>query len=124
VLGYSPSVAQERQRIARALGDLPVLTDAFARGELRFSAIRELTRGQLETQRRGEPRADVDAGADVGAKLDETIVRTQARDALVRLGWKPAIARAAVDEASPHVGAAAVEVLIREALRRCPKPRA
>jgi Holliday junction resolvasome RuvABC DNA-binding subunit len=45
----------------------------------------------------------------------------QARDALVGLGWKPAIARAAVDEAWVHVGPdAAVELLIREALRRCP----
>ena len=45
----------------------------------------------------------------------------QARDALVGLGWKPAIARAAVEEAWFHVGPdAAVERLIREALRRCP----
>jgi Holliday junction resolvase RuvA-like protein len=54
-------------------------------------------------------------------KLDEAIMVTQARDALVALGWKPAIARAAVDEARAHVGAA-LEDLIREALRRCPIP--
>jgi Holliday junction resolvasome RuvABC DNA-binding subunit len=48
-------------------------------------------------------------------------VRTRARDALVGLGWKPSIARAAVDEAWSHVGSdAALEPLIREALRRCP----
>lgn len=258
VLGHTPHVANERLRVARALGDLPVLTDAFTHGELQFSAIRELTRvatpatetrwrdaavgknvrqieelvaghrrgddpedpkdpevcthavrfelgaevfarlrqvrtalsdergrhldddqlinngrcqtpgcrstvgleihhmvrradggshdptnlalqcslchlaihrgtltitrtesGRLEVQRRQEPRSEFRAGA----KLDATIVHTQARDALVGLGWKPAIARAAVDEAWSHVGpAVAIEHLIREALRRCPKP--
>ncbi len=44
VLGHTPHVANERLRVARALGELPVLTDAFARGDLQYSAIRELTR--------------------------------------------------------------------------------
>jgi len=44
VLGHTPHVANERLRVARALGDLPVLSDAFARGKLQYSAIRELTR--------------------------------------------------------------------------------
>ncbi|HET9623401.1 MAG TPA: HNH endonuclease [Kofleriaceae bacterium] len=44
VLGYAPRTAQERLRIARALGELPVLTEALAGGELAYSAIRELTR--------------------------------------------------------------------------------
>ncbi|HET9624578.1 MAG TPA: HNH endonuclease signature motif containing protein [Kofleriaceae bacterium] len=44
VLGYAPRTAQERLRVARSLGELPVLTDALASGELAFSAIRELTR--------------------------------------------------------------------------------
>jgi len=55
----------------------------------------------------------------------ETLSRQpmQARDALVGLGWKAAIARAAVDEAYAHVGATStIEVVIREALRRCPRP--
>lgn len=43
-LGYAPRTAQERLRVARALGDLPRLTAALAGGELPFSAIRELTR--------------------------------------------------------------------------------
>jgi hypothetical protein len=43
------------------------------------------------------------------------------RDVLVGLGWKPTIARAAVDEAWSHVGSdVALELLIREALHRCP----
>ena len=44
VLGYGPRAAQERLRVARALGTLPRLTAALAEGELPFSAIRELTR--------------------------------------------------------------------------------
>ncbi|HEX3757173.1 MAG TPA: hypothetical protein VHW23_00640, partial [Kofleriaceae bacterium] len=44
VLGYAPRTAQDRLRVARALGDLPRLTAALAAGELPFSAVRELTR--------------------------------------------------------------------------------
>jgi hypothetical protein len=43
-LGHAPRTAQDRLRVARALGSLPRLTDALARGELSFSAVRELTR--------------------------------------------------------------------------------
>jgi hypothetical protein len=57
------------------------------------------------------------------ARFGDAVMRTQARDALVGLGWKPGIARAAVDEASAHVGIdVPIERLIQEALRRCPKP--
>ncbi|HEX7839809.1 MAG TPA: HNH endonuclease signature motif containing protein [Kofleriaceae bacterium] len=44
VLGYAPRTAQDRLRVARSLGDLPQLAAALARGELPFSAVRELTR--------------------------------------------------------------------------------
>src|ERR1700755_62237 len=43
VLGYAPRSAQERLRVARALGVLPQLTAALTQGELSFSAVRELT---------------------------------------------------------------------------------
>ncbi len=43
-LGYAPRAAQERLRVARALGDLPAMTAALATGELAFTAVRELTR--------------------------------------------------------------------------------
>ena len=50
-------------------------------------------------------------------------VRTEARDALVTLGFKPSIANAAIDEAAGHVAHdATVETWIRAALRRCPRP--
>jgi len=44
VLGYAPRTAQDRLRVARALGALPRLTAALAGGALPFSAVRELTR--------------------------------------------------------------------------------
>jgi predicted nucleic acid-binding protein len=43
-LGYAPRTAQERLRVARALGSLPALTAALSCGELAYSAVRELTR--------------------------------------------------------------------------------
>jgi hypothetical protein len=44
VLGYAPRTAQDRLRVARALGALPTLTAALASGQLPISAVRELTR--------------------------------------------------------------------------------
>jgi hypothetical protein len=44
VLGYAPRSAQERLRVARALGELPKLDAALAQGRLAFTAARELTR--------------------------------------------------------------------------------
>jgi hypothetical protein len=44
VLGYAPRTAQERLRVARALGALPELAAALASGKLSHSAVRELTR--------------------------------------------------------------------------------
>jgi hypothetical protein len=44
VLGYAPKTGHHRLRVARALGDLPALSDALAQGELAFSAVKELVR--------------------------------------------------------------------------------
>jgi hypothetical protein len=44
VLGYGPHAARERMRVARSLAKLPQITAALARGELAYSAARELTR--------------------------------------------------------------------------------
>ena len=84
---------------------------------------------RLDVRRRPQHRAPVGiapVGVHVGAaRLDAAVIRVQARDALVGLGWKPAIARAAVDEACAHVDATAtIETVIREALRRCPRSSA
>jgi uncharacterized protein DUF222/Holliday junction resolvase RuvA-like protein/HNH endonuclease len=58
------------------------------------------------------------------SKLEDAIVREETRLALVGMGWKPAIARAAIEAAASRVGRnAPLETWVREALRKCPKPR-
>ena len=58
-------------------------------------------------------------------RLGETILRVDAKSALVNMGWQAHVARAAVDEALARVGAGAeIAEVIREALRRCPRPAA
>jgi len=67
--------------------------------------------------------APANAHAAAPAKLDAAILRTQAKEALIGLGWKPAVAAAAVAAAAATLGAAGtLEQWIREALRRCPRP--
>ena len=86
-------------------------------------------RGTLELVG-GEPRrpnepSHVGRERSRQSTFDAAAMRVQARDALVALGWKPAIARSAVDEAASHVGRdAPIEQLVRESLRRCPRPAA
>jgi hypothetical protein len=43
-VGLDPGAARERVRVARALGTLPLLSDALARGQLSYSKVRALTR--------------------------------------------------------------------------------
>src|SRR6202007_972189 len=43
-VGLTPGAAREHVRVARALGTLPLLSQALARGELSYSKVRELTR--------------------------------------------------------------------------------
>jgi hypothetical protein len=42
--GIAPGAAREKVRVARALGDLPLISGAMARGQLSFSKVRALTR--------------------------------------------------------------------------------
>src|SRR5262247_4357767 len=42
--GLDPGAARERVRVARALGELPRLAAALARGELSYSKVRAITR--------------------------------------------------------------------------------
>lgn len=42
--GIAPGAAREKVRVARALGDLPVLSAAFSRGALSYSVARAITR--------------------------------------------------------------------------------
>ncbi len=43
-VGFAPGAAREHVRVARALGALPRLAHALARGELSYAKVRELTR--------------------------------------------------------------------------------
>ena len=43
-IGLAPGAARERVRVARALGDLPLLSEAMSKGELSYSKVRALTR--------------------------------------------------------------------------------
>ena len=43
-IGLAPSAARERVRVARALGDLPLMSEAMKRGQLSYSKVRALTR--------------------------------------------------------------------------------
>src|SRR5690606_11245289 len=79
--------------------------------------IRGIAPDQLITERHEpiKPRA---------AARTEATVADDARQALVTLGFRPSIARAAVAEAMGHVAhGTSLEDMIREALRRCPNPR-
>lgn len=43
-VGVGPEAAREKVRVARALGELPRLSEAFARGEISYSKVRAVTR--------------------------------------------------------------------------------
>ena len=43
-IGLAPSAAREKVRVARALGDLPLMSETMKRGELSYSKVRALTR--------------------------------------------------------------------------------
>src|SRR5262249_37848020 len=52
-VGLEPGAAREHVRVARALGSLPLLRHALARGELSYSKVRALTRvATAETEER------------------------------------------------------------------------
>jgi hypothetical protein len=64
-------------------------------------------------------------GSGSASRLDVAILCAQAKAALTGLGWKPAIAHAAVAAAAASQGVdMTLERLVFESLRRCPAPRA
>ncbi len=103
-------------------------SDADAR--LRSATVAEdQSRPAFSSNPRSEqPSASSGAGPPTGttrptpSKLAASIRRSQARDALVALGWKPRLAAEAVADALGHVAHdTSLEELIREALRRLHK---
>ncbi|TMQ04978.1 MAG: HNH endonuclease [Deltaproteobacteria bacterium] len=81
--------------------------------------------GEIEAGSTASATSIADAHAHVGAaRLDAAILCTQAKAALTGLGWKPAMARAAVEAAVAHGSEMTLERLIFESLRQCPVPKA
>ncbi len=92
---------------------------------LRFAFRRDIDAHAGANERHAPVGTNITQRADAGGprKFAPVAMRIQARDALVGLGWKVSIAGAAVEQAVALVGSdATIDVLIREALRRCPRP--
>jgi hypothetical protein len=88
----------------------------------------------MEVEQCAEARSHVGPPVvPASASLRSAVVRTQAKEALTGLGWRPTIAVAAVKAAAEAIGEAleddvgdedaALRRLIVEALRRCPRTR-
>jgi hypothetical protein len=66
---------------------------------------------------------DLPGSAGSRDKLSAAVRREEVKSALLGLGWKPVVARAALAEAAAALDVdATFDQLLREALRRCPKP--
>ena len=82
---------------------------------------------RIETTRNVRPELTVETAAPhrrpaPSAPMREAPERGDAIQALCTLGWKRGVATSAVDEALGHVAhGSPVDVVIREALRRCPR---
>jgi 5-methylcytosine-specific restriction endonuclease McrA len=89
-VGLAPGAAREHVRVARALGHLPRLTEALARGEVSYSKVRALTRvATPETEARLLAVARTGTAAHV-----ERIVR----------GWRRVDAQGEVPDAAARHG--------------------
>lgn len=89
-VGLEPGAARERVRVARALGTLPHLADALARGQLSYSKVRALTRVATP-----ETEARLLAVGRAGTAVHvERIVR----------GWRQLDRRAEARLATQHAG--------------------
>ena len=95
-VGYAPGAAREHVRVARALGSLPLLSQALARGELSYAKVRELTRVATP-----ETEAKLFAVGRTGtAEHVERIVR----------GWRRMDRKAEAQEAARHHTSRALHV--------------
>ncbi len=74
-IGLAPSAARERVRVARALGELPLMSEAMQRGELSYSKVRALTR----IARPDTEKSLVDLGRACTAAHIERVVRAWRR---------------------------------------------
>jgi len=79
-IGLLPGAARERVRVARALGELPVMDETLRRGEISYSKVRAMTRvatAENEARRSTGPGPDAHPGAnpvaDVSAGTDHDL---------------------------------------------------
>src|SRR5688572_10780620 len=95
-VGLDRGAAREKVRVARALGTLPALAHALARGELSYSKVRALTRvATPETEERL-----IAVGRAGTAEHVERIVR----------GWRRMDCKAEKDEATRHHASRTLQV--------------
>jgi hypothetical protein len=100
-----------------------VLTSAHVGAMARTGTVASAANKLDETSAHVGAAARTGTVASAANKLDDAIVGTQAKEALIGLGWKASIAQAAVAAARGALGdATTLERLILEALRRCPRP--
>jgi len=81
-IGLDPGAARERVRVARALGTLPRLAQALARGELSYAKVRALSRvATPETEERllGVGRAGTAEHVERGAVLIQALAAARER---------------------------------------------
>ncbi|TMQ11813.1 MAG: HNH endonuclease [Deltaproteobacteria bacterium] len=116
---------------ADARGDVVNRTKSVARIDARAGAAAPMGTVESVLRETGAHADAVSATASTNAsgicsasRLSEAILCTQAKAALTGLGWKPAIAHAAVAAAAAQGSDVSLERLIFEALRRCPVPKA
>ena len=83
-ISLAPGAARERVRVARALGELPLMSEAMKRGELSYSKVRALTRvARPDTEKellglaRAGTAAQVERVVRAWRRIDRTI---EARD--------------------------------------------
>ena len=93
-IGLAPSAAREKVRVARALGDLPLMSEAMKRGELSYSKVRALTRvARPETEKelvelgRAGTAAHIERVVRAWRRIDRSVEAAddELRDALSRV---------------------------------------
>jgi hypothetical protein len=118
-----PNAPVANTPVANAVANTPVANTNVAATNVEMHPNIDLP-ARIDVPARIDAPVRIDMpSTDTPSTLDRTIHIAQARDALVGLGWKTSIARIAVERAMSHVGRdAPLEAIIREALRRCPRP--
>jgi hypothetical protein len=121
ISGTADALVVTRPHVARRHGTAPVSRSASPLTTSPASCERcapNARPAELNDLDEGGPR-----GCVTTSRFAQVTLRTQARAALVTMGWKTSIASTAVDQAQAQLPVdATIEALIRAALRHCPLP--